>query len=400
MTVLWIILALGLALRLWLLYCGSRLRQFVIDQLSLKGPKSSLPTTLIAPCKGIDPGFEQNVKAILDQGYPGPWQVIFVVESKDDPAYGVLNKLLAQKPHIRALVQVAGLTEKCSQKIHNMLAGVAAADPESQVFAFIDSDVRPGPHWLAFLTEPLKKAKFPVSTGYRWYIPVRGGWASATRAVWNALVSAVGDPRWRAYAWGGAFAVTRKAFDELRIPKLWANALSDDLSVSRAVHSAKKKVAFVTQCVVPSHEDCDWSTAFDFMRRQSLVARVYAPQLWFAGWLLTLGFLGTQIVPAIAGLCLSQPLGYLVLAIAALLYILDIVIGLQRRRTATLILPDENLSMTFFVEIFAQAWVVLVTLAALICSALSRKMLWRGRLYILLSPQETLLEQDNIVRPT
>ena len=95
MTVLWIILILGVALRLWLLYSGRRLRQFVSDQLTADRPNSALPTTLIAPYKGIDPGFEQNVKAVLAQDYPGWWQIIFVVESKDDPAYGALNKLLA-----------------------------------------------------------------------------------------------------------------------------------------------------------------------------------------------------------------------------------------------------------------------------------------------------------------
>ena len=70
MTVLWIIFGLGVALRLWLLYSGRRLRQFVIDQLTAGRPHSVLPTTLIAPCKGIDPGFEQNVKAVLAQEYP------------------------------------------------------------------------------------------------------------------------------------------------------------------------------------------------------------------------------------------------------------------------------------------------------------------------------------------
>ena len=44
-------------------------------------------------------------------------------------------------------------------------------------------DRRPGPDWLAFLTQPLTRPEFPVSTGYRWYVPVKGGWASATRAM-------------------------------------------------------------------------------------------------------------------------------------------------------------------------------------------------------------------------
>ena len=397
MTVLWIISGLGVALRLWLLYCGHRLRQFVVGQIGLDRPDSALPATLIAPCKGIDPGFEQNVKAVLGQKYPGWWEVIFVVESKKDPAYGALTKLLGERPSSGASVQVAGLTRNSSQKIHNMLAAVDVADYRSQVFAFIDSDVRPGPDWLAFLTAPLKETKFPVSTGYRWYIPVRGGWASATRAVWNALVSAAGDPRWRAYVWGGAFALTRKAFEELHVRELWANALSDDLSLSEEVHVTGKKVAFVTQCVVPSHEDCDWAEAFDFMRRQSLVARVYAPPLWFCGWILSLGFLATLVVAAFAGLWLSlfgRPQGYFLLGIAALLYVLDLTIGVQRRGTVRLILPGCDFSRTFRMETFGQIWVVSVTLAALICSGLSRKMVWRGRLYTLLSAEATLVEQS------
>ena len=396
--VLWIILSLGVALRLWLLYCGHRLRQFVLEHLAGKMPRSAPATTLIAPCKGIDPGFEQNVKAVLDQNYPGPWQVIFVVESVRDPAYEVLTKMLSENPRSSASVHVAGLTKRCSQKIHNMLAGVALAHPRNEVFAFIDSDVRPAPDWLAFLTEPLKQPEFPVSTGYRWYVPVRGGWASATRAVWNALVSAAGDPRWRAYAWGGAFAITRRAFEELQISKVWSNSLSDDLSVSQAVHDAGKKVAFVTQCVTPSHEDCNWSSAFDFMRRQSLVARVYAPLLWFIGWLLCLGFLGPLVVVVVAGLYLllsGRSDGYLMLGSAALLYGLDMLIGIQRRKTAKFILPKCDFSKTFWMGTFGQIWVVLVTLAALICSGLSRKMFWRGRLYTLFSPSRTLVEQQS-----
>ena len=85
MKLLWIVFCLGALLRLWLLYCGQRLRRFVRAQLSLKTPRSALAATLIAPCKGIDPGFEQNVRAVLDQDYPGRWRVIFVVESTEDP---------------------------------------------------------------------------------------------------------------------------------------------------------------------------------------------------------------------------------------------------------------------------------------------------------------------------
>ena len=397
MKIIWIVFGLGAALRLWLLYCGHRLRQFVLEKLTAKTPRSAPWATLIAPCKGIDPGFEQNIKAVLNQNYPGRWQVIFVVESSDDSAYTALTKILSKRPRSFASVHIAGLTDKCSQKIHNMLSGITAARPESEVFAFIDSDVRPGPDWLTFLTQPLTRPEFPVSTGYRWYVPVKGGWASATRAIWNALVSSAGDPRWRAYAWGGSFAITRKAFEELQMAKIWSNALSDDLSVSQAAHAAGKKVAFVTQCVIPSHEDSDWPNAFDFMRRQSLVARVYAPLLWRIGWVLCLGFLGTLAAVLIAGVWLwlsGSGAGCVLLGAAGLLYVLDMAIGVQRRRTTKAILPTCDFSKTFWMETFGQIWVVMATLAALICSRMSRKMIWRGRVYTLVSASRTIVEQQ------
>ena len=138
MTIVWTIFGLGVALRLWLLYCGCRMRQFVKSQLGRAVPDSSLAVTLIAPCKGIDPGFEENVSAVLAQQYAGFWEVIFVVESKEDEAYGVLGKMLKESPQSRASIHVAGLTESCSQKIHNMLAAIAVADARSEAFAFVE----------------------------------------------------------------------------------------------------------------------------------------------------------------------------------------------------------------------------------------------------------------------
>ena len=393
--IVWIICGLGLCLRLWLLYCGWRLRRFVKVQLRKPLPESSVGVSLIAPCKGIDPGFAENVAAVLSQQYPGFWEVIFVVESIDDPAYAVLSEMLKKNPKSRACIRVAGVTENCSQKIHNMLAGVASANPLSEVFAFVDSDVRPSPDWLAHLTAPLSEFEYPASTGYRWYVPVQGGRASAIRAVWNALVSTAGDPRWGAYAWGGSFALRRQAYKRMHMGRLWSKALSEDMLLTSMIREDGKKVAFVSQCVIPSYEDCNWEEGFDFMRRQSLVARVYGPRLWQAGWALCLAYLIPLVVSAMAAACwllVGWAGGYHFLAGVGLLYGLDLVIAVQRRKTVKQILPDCDFSKTRWMGTFGQVVVVVVSLGALICSRRSRKMLWRGRTYTLVSPQETLVE--------
>lgn len=395
MIIVWILFALGLALRLWLLYCGHRLGKFVNAQLSEPLPNSSMGVSLIAPCKGIDPGFEENVTAVLAQQYPGFWEVIFVLESEDDPAYAVLNRIIKANSPERACVRIAGATKSCSQKIHNMLAGVAEVDPRSEAFAFVDSDVRPGPDWLARLTAPLSGSEYPVSTGYRWYVPEQNGWASTTRAVWNSLVSTVGDPSWRAYAWGGSFAIHRQAYIRMGMGQLWQNALSEDMILNREVYRAGRKVAFVCQCVIPSHEDCSWTEGFDFMFRQSLVARVYATQMWLAGWAMCLIYLVPLIViagAALWGLLAAKPGSYFILGAGVLLFGLDLNMGAQRRRTIKNLLPGCDLSPTRWMDTFGQTWVVAVALGALICSWRSRKMLWRERTYTLISPQETLVE--------
>ena len=90
----------------------------------------------------------------------------------------------------------------------------------------------------------------------------------------------------------------------------------------------------------------------------------------------------------------GMPQGYILLGMAAGLYLMDSAIGVQRRGTAKAILPECDFSKTFGMEVFGQIWVVMATLAALICSGLSRKMLWRGRVYTLVSPSKTLVEQQ------
>src|SRR4029079_4940375 len=60
----------------------------------LSKPLSSFTpfATVIAPCKGIDDGLEENLSALLEQDH-AEYEVIFVVDSKSDPAVNVIEKV-------------------------------------------------------------------------------------------------------------------------------------------------------------------------------------------------------------------------------------------------------------------------------------------------------------------
>src|SRR5579872_134484 len=80
------------------------------------------PAAVIIPVKEMNQGFEINVRSFLEQQY-SHYQLILVVESKDDPAFPALNALIAEAskpgatgPKTASLV-VAGLAESKGQKV-------------------------------------------------------------------------------------------------------------------------------------------------------------------------------------------------------------------------------------------------------------------------------------------
>src|SRR2546428_353302 len=91
--------------------------------------------TVFCPCKGVDSEFEKNVHSILDQDYPN-YEVVFIVESHNDPAYSALRKLGAGN------ILIAGRATDCGQKVHNLAYAVNHGGRTADIFVFCDSDAR------------------------------------------------------------------------------------------------------------------------------------------------------------------------------------------------------------------------------------------------------------------
>src|SRR5688572_11042606 len=85
--------------------------------------------SILAPCRGIDSHFESYTRALLYQQYPS-YTVLFIVESRTDPAWHEFSRILTDTPRGLASLIVAGAAEGCSQKIHNLLVGVQHVTPD------------------------------------------------------------------------------------------------------------------------------------------------------------------------------------------------------------------------------------------------------------------------------
>jgi ceramide glucosyltransferase len=119
-------------------------------------PVSGPSITVIRPVRGLDTGAEDNIRAFLEMDYPGRLELLFVVDSEQDPACPVIRRLISEHPTTAGRVEllVAGPPPpRRTGKLNAMLVGVAAAT--SELLAFNDSDSRPTRDLLGRLVSEL-----------------------------------------------------------------------------------------------------------------------------------------------------------------------------------------------------------------------------------------------------
>ena len=361
--------------------------------------------SVVAPVKGIDPDFAATLRGLFAQRYGAPYELLFVVESERDAAYEAIRAAHRQMTEAgtcaaaRVEVIAAGRCVDRGQKVHNQTEALKRAATDSEIFAFVDSDGRPSADWLANLVEPLANPDVGVATGFRWYVPIRGGFPSAMASLWNAMaVTLIGGSR-KAFAWGGAMAITRDAFTRAAVLDHWRGSVSDDGGISMAVKKAGLGIAFVPKCLVPSLHDFTWPSLWEFVVRQYVVLRVYTPHLHrlavLSMALSVTGFVAGAAM-SVVGIAEGKP-SWWVVALTALVYALNVALGAVRYANATAVLPAhaEGLSRTREAYLFAGPLAWGLNLAALVASSVRRTLVWRGIRYELRSPNDLVVDHGD-----
>ncbi len=375
---------------------GLRYLAYVRRELAKENAGFTPYASVIAPCRGLDQGLRENLAALFHQDYTA-YEIIFVTDSAADPALAVVEEVRREfGARVRSRVLLAGEATRGGQKVHNLRAAVGQADAESEIFVFVDSDARPRENWLRQLVAPLADEQTGAATGYRWFIPVRGGFSSTLRAVWNAsIASALGEQSERNFCWGGSTAIRRATFERAQVMEEWEGAASDDFAMMRALRRARLPIHFVPACLTASHEDCNLRELLEFTTRQLKITRVYAPHLWqvvlYSNLLFVLVFYGGLILTAAraaVGLSAAATLPY-VLA----LYALGTLKAFLRWRAVRLALAQfraelrRDAAAHLLLWPLASALYLYNALAALF----SRRIKWRGLTYELKSPHETVI---------
>jgi ceramide glucosyltransferase len=407
---------------------GLRFSSYVRREMHASPANYTPFVSVLAPFRGLEEGLKENLTALFEQRYPA-YEIIFVTDSAVDPGLRVVEGLresqsdklqfvdhnpnfslrapreassLRRDDNLKIVGQgvaskivIAGAASDSGQKVHNLSRAVSEIDPRTQVLVFVDSDARPHADWLQSLVAPLG-GSVEVTTGYRWFIPLRGSVSGHLQSVWNAsIASALGEREDKNFCWGGSTAILRSTFEELRIVEKWRGSVSDDFTLTRVLQQAKRPIKFVPQCLIVSRADCTPIELLEFTTRQLKITRVYAGHLWKAILLgssqfviVFFGGLGLVVTRWGLGLPITLPL-----ILISIIFALGAIKAWVRLRAVKVALTKYEVAARLSLPAHLLLWpfASALYLYNALAAAVSRRITWRGIRYELKSPVEAVI---------
>lgn len=397
-----ILVALSVVFGLIPLFLTARFRKQVKVLGNVLYPRPRERVALILPCKGIDPGFRDNLQAFFNQEYPS-LELVFSVATADDPACAEIDAVIEENAgRVKAYRIVAGIENVRAQKVTNLLRAVEFVGKSADILVFVDSDLRPDSGFVRRLVAPLVLPQVGATTGYRWYAPPDTRWGSILRSTWNAgALPFVSDSK-RNFCFGGAMAIRKNVYDTSGMAQAWDRTLSDDLMLTVKVRALGLETQFVPSCVAVSHEGSTLGQTIEFTNRQSLISKIYFPPLW---WGAAIGHsLGCFFVVYGLASLLSWLIGggtaALVGAVCLVMVPLQWVNALWLLGAVREMLPQlsDSIARLKWNYMFAASLAPFLSLINTINSLFTNRITWRGIRYEMRSPWETVILPS--VRPT
>ncbi len=230
---------------------------------------------VLLPVRGLDQGYEENVRAILRQTYPH-YRLVIIADRDDDPGAARALAVSGEQSRVPCELLVSN-PSGMGGKVNALRSALGHLRPDDEAIVFADADVRPAADWLRQLVQPLADVTVGASTGFRWYAPPHPGFWSLVRSEWNAVGANVLFDGRRNYTWGGSSAIRRENLSKLELDERWRDVLSDDLIVTEAVREVGLRIAYAPGALVATLEDADREACLEWCDRQMMMATLYLP---------------------------------------------------------------------------------------------------------------------------
>ncbi|OGR27067.1 MAG: hypothetical protein A2139_08780 [Desulfobacca sp. RBG_16_60_12] len=265
-------------------------REHVRRSFPGRAPGSSTPESgawpvcprvaLMVPLTGNSPEMETALDSLLGQAYPN-YETVLVTRDLEDPATPLVRALLARHPHSRHIV--SGPAEGCSQKNHNILAGVGALDDSVEILVFCDSTHQAQPDFLQELTHPLVTGAASLTSGFHRIIPGDARVPTLGQLQTVLTLHLLHGFDAIALPWGGATAMFRSTFHDYGIAGVLKKNVLDDfplgLRLLRFGIRTNPVAAAILETPLAGQTLGGWDT---WLTRQLLYAKYCMPGTWLA----------------------------------------------------------------------------------------------------------------------
>ncbi|MBI3547425.1 MAG: bacteriohopanetetrol glucosamine biosynthesis glycosyltransferase HpnI [Elusimicrobia bacterium] len=211
------------------------------------------PVTILKPLKGADSGMYASLSSFLALDYPR-FQVLFALQSPDDPSLTVLKQLRKDFPAADFEIVISKNRIGYNPKVNNLSNAYPFAKHELLLIS--DSDIQVGRDFLRKAVAPFQDPAIGMTTCYYRSAPASslGGLLEAasinTQFLPQALVA--GQLLGVRFAMGAAMLVRRRVFDALGGFQALSDHLADDFVLGAAVRAGGHRLEFSTP-LVDSH---------------------------------------------------------------------------------------------------------------------------------------------------
>lgn len=248
-------------------------------------PAEPLPgVTLLKPLKDRDEATEACLLSWLTQNYRGPVQVLFAVNSPDDPVLPLVQRLLTEHPDL------AGECVVCPDLVgpNAKAAKLARLEPLARhdLLVISDADVKAPPDLLANLVAPFADEKVGlVNPFYRLGEPATVAMHCEAVAIngdfWTSVLQARRLAPVR-FALGAVMAVRRSAVEAIGGLGTLVDYLADDYELGRRVAATGARVHLcpvVVDCCNPPE---GWRAVWKHQLRWARTIRACQPGAYAA----------------------------------------------------------------------------------------------------------------------
>jgi ceramide glucosyltransferase len=272
----WLILATAAAPALYYLAVLGCAR-FFFRRRDEPVPDFCPPVSILKPMRGLDQETYQNLASFCRQRYSN-YELLICTDSAQDAAIPVIQKLIADFPHVPIRLLVGSSASGSNNKVNKL--GRLAAEARYDLLVASDGDIRVDPDYLRRVVLPFHDLRVgAVTCLYR---------GIAGPSIWSELEDValtsdflpgvlVARKLGVKFLLGATMAVRRQALDEIGGFEALADAAADDHELGKRIAACGYRVAFAEPTVQTECSSRSLAEFFQHQLRWAVVTRQSRP---------------------------------------------------------------------------------------------------------------------------